>query len=489
MKKIITLMMMLVLSAALFAGIPHPVFVEFEGTPESFEAYLASDITTFLEDTSVGCGILVEPGVYNLIMVECGNFPIWALDDILYIVMTDNDEEQTQWCEVSLSYDNVQVITAPIWNFGTPEGGEIIQEGVFAPGWNLWSYNVQLESNAVDTVFAPMLPINDGFLTKVKSITQSYDPALDPNFNTLELLVDGYGYWVQVSATDELNLTGAAIDLGTVIALDAGWNLVAYLPQDTDTPVNAFSALIGDTTFENPIYDNLTKIKSITQSFDPALNPNFNTLDSLYAGNGYWVELLTAANFAYVPSGRDIIVSDAVEYIWTPVIYTNSTCAYASLETEGQVGAFVDGECRGVSQINNGCVSLVINGTEEEIATFKLYQNGQVTDLNTEITTAPGEDIFFDFTTDAPVTTQMMKAYPNPFNPVTTIAYQTSEAGNVNIAIYNIKGQKVAELANENQSAGAHSVVWNAAGQASGIYFVKMTASGTEQIQKVILMK
>ncbi|MDP8322455.1 MAG: T9SS type A sorting domain-containing protein, partial [Candidatus Stygibacter australis] len=93
------------------------------------------------------------------------------------------------------------------------------------------------------------------------------------------------------------------------------------------------------------------------------------------------------------------------------------------------------------------------------------------------------------FTSDAPVSTKLMNAYPNPFNPVTTIAYQTSEAGNVNVSVYNVKGQKVAELANNHQEAGTHNVVWNAAGEASGIYFVKMTASGTEQIQKVILMK
>ncbi|MDP8285746.1 MAG: hypothetical protein RAP03_03680, partial [Candidatus Electryonea clarkiae] len=75
MKKIITLMIMLVLSAALFAGIPHPVFVEFEGTVDNFTAYLGTDNQTALTETSVGCGILVEPGSYQLIMVECGNFP------------------------------------------------------------------------------------------------------------------------------------------------------------------------------------------------------------------------------------------------------------------------------------------------------------------------------------------------------------------------------------------------------------------------------
>ncbi|MDP8220249.1 MAG: T9SS type A sorting domain-containing protein [Candidatus Stygibacter frigidus] len=475
MKKIITLMMMLVLSAALFAGIPHPVFVEFEGTVDDFTAYLGTDNTTTLSETSVGCGILVESGEYQLIMVECGNFPEWEFADVLYILIDG------QYTQVILGYDNVQALTGQeaIWYPGTP-GGEVTQEGVFAQGWNLWSYNVYLASNDVVDVFAPLT-----YLTKVKSITQSYDPTLGPGFNTLNTLVDGYGYWVQVSQEDYLDITGAAIPLTTEIAIDAGWNLVAFLPQADEAPEYAFASLINEVAPHN-----LVKVKSITQSYDPLLGSGFNTLALMSPGNGYWVNVATAvADFTYpVPATRAMEI-EAVEYIWTPIIYTNSTCAYASLEAEGQIAAFVNGECRGVSQINNGCVSLVINGTEAETATLELYQNGQVSDLNTEITTAPGEDVFFDFTTDAPVTTQMLKAYPNPFNPVTTIAYQTSEAGNVNVSVYNVKGQKVAELANNHQEAGTHNVVWNADGEASGIYFVKMTASGTQQIQKLILMK
>ncbi|MCF7913442.1 MAG: hypothetical protein K9M99_13020, partial [Candidatus Cloacimonetes bacterium] len=70
MKKTIVLVLSILLSTALFAGIPHPVFVEYEVEPVSFGAYLATD--TYMEnvlwDTSVGCGILTDPDPH-LIMV------------------------------------------------------------------------------------------------------------------------------------------------------------------------------------------------------------------------------------------------------------------------------------------------------------------------------------------------------------------------------------------------------------------------------------
>jgi len=472
MKRILTLMTLLVISAALFAGIPHPVFVENTGDPASFEAYLGSDPGTLLTETSVGCGIL---DAYHLIMVECGNFPEWEFADVLYIV-TD-----TQYSEVTLGYDNVQVLTGEeaVWYDGEP-GDEVTTQNAFNTGWNLWSYNVDILNDSVAVVLAPLEN-----LTKVKSITESYDPTLDDMFNTLFTLTDGYGYWVQVSADDSFELSGDLLPLSTPIALDSGWNLVGFIPEDNYGVEWAFDSLI--------VANQLVKVKSITESYDPTLDPMYNTLEMLYPGKGYWVNVNTdimAFNYPEAERGRVAYEEEVTSYIWTPVVYTNSTCAYAMInETEGQIGAFVNGECRAVTEINDGYISLVINGEILETVNFKLFQNGQVSDLNTQIATAPGEDVFFDLTSEAPVVTNALSAYPNPFNPETTIAYDVATAGNVNVSVYNVKGQKIAELENGHKDAGQYNIVWKADSQASGIYFVRMNAAGTDQIQKVILMK
>ena len=79
--------------------------------------------------------------------------------------------------------------------------------------------------------------------------------------------------------------------------------------------------------------------------------------------------------------------------------------------------------------------------------------------------------------------------YPNPFNPSTTIEYSVDKAGAVNLSVYNLMGQKVAELVNEAKSAGSYKVQWNAAGAASGMYYYRLDANGVSITRKMTLIK
>ncbi|MCE1190273.1 MAG: T9SS type A sorting domain-containing protein [Ignavibacteria bacterium] len=79
--------------------------------------------------------------------------------------------------------------------------------------------------------------------------------------------------------------------------------------------------------------------------------------------------------------------------------------------------------------------------------------------------------------------------YPNPFNPSTTISFSIPESGNVQLTIFNQLGERVASLVNGHLNAGAHSVVWNAANQVSGIYFYQLSAGNYSVVKKLVLMK
>lgn len=79
--------------------------------------------------------------------------------------------------------------------------------------------------------------------------------------------------------------------------------------------------------------------------------------------------------------------------------------------------------------------------------------------------------------------------FPNPFNPVTTIAYQLPQSGRVSLIVYDLLGAEVATLVNSVQSAGIHSVRWNAANVASGIYFYRLRAGSFTQTRKLVVIK
>lgn len=84
--------------------------------------------------------------------------------------------------------------------------------------------------------------------------------------------------------------------------------------------------------------------------------------------------------------------------------------------------------------------------------------------------------------------------YPNPFNPSTEVAYDLPEAGNVNLEVYNILGQRVKTLVNGYQDAGSYTVTWNGDDEgggtvASGVYFYRITSGTYKDIKKMVLMK
>ena len=84
--------------------------------------------------------------------------------------------------------------------------------------------------------------------------------------------------------------------------------------------------------------------------------------------------------------------------------------------------------------------------------------------------------------------------YPNPFNPVTNIAFDLPEASEVVLEIYNISGQRVRTLVNKQYQAGRHMVQWSATndfGQsvASGMYLYRIQAGSFVSHKKLVLMK
>jgi len=85
---------------------------------------------------------------------------------------------------------------------------------------------------------------------------------------------------------------------------------------------------------------------------------------------------------------------------------------------------------------------------------------------------------------------KLYPAYPNPFNPLTTIQFDVETVSSKSVLnIYNISGENVATLINERLKSGSYEVQWDASSFSSGVYFSELISEGKRVSQKMILLK
>ena len=84
---------------------------------------------------------------------------------------------------------------------------------------------------------------------------------------------------------------------------------------------------------------------------------------------------------------------------------------------------------------------------------------------------------------------ELMPAFPNPFNPNTTIQYNVKDSESISLKVIDVSGRVVETLLDDIIEPGYHEITWNASNQPSGIYFVILTSRERPQMQKLILLK
>lgn len=84
---------------------------------------------------------------------------------------------------------------------------------------------------------------------------------------------------------------------------------------------------------------------------------------------------------------------------------------------------------------------------------------------------------------------KLSQNYPNPFNPLTTIKYEIPERSFVSIKIYDVLGNAIATLVDEEKPAGSYEVLFNGRELSSGIYFYTLTSGNFMNTKKLILLK
>ena len=135
----------------------------------------------------------------------------------------------------------------------------------------------------------------------------------------------------------------------------------------------------------------------------------------------------------------------------------------------------------------------LVNGVDYIAGVSAIYDEGESDIVEFPFTyTGTGTDNIVN------ITTALKGNYPNPFNPVTNIAFSLSEPGYVTLEVYNVKGEKVRTLVNKVLAADNHVITWDGKDKAgkqvsSGLYFYKMISEGNSgeytSTKKMILLK
>lgn len=124
---------------------------------------------------------------------------------------------------------------------------------------------------------------------------------------------------------------------------------------------------------------------------------------------------------------------------------------------------------------------------EDNFQFFKSYiSDGQPW---VEETTVTGWEDPVIVTPFVPETFNVSQAYPNPFNPQTTIEFDLPETADITLSVYNLQGQKVVDLVTGTMEAGHYKVHWNAAGYPSGTYIYRFNSDLGQSVGKMVLMK
>lgn len=314
----------------------------------------------------------------------------------------------------------------------------------------------------------------------------------------------GYKIWMVGQEPVSLPVSGFLEDIETSIPLWANQdNWVGYFLEKSRKPLEAFSPYV------------LEHLTSITAQHWYMIKDN-----------GVWTSNSTDGRFDY--GGMYILTADtSLIFKWQPPSETLNSFTFTPTdnfqfeeladytpviidtvengETVEEIGIFVNDECIGAEKVTEYPVHLrAYKGNRSlENMSFEVVRqegSGKLREGEEAVLIKESAKIHYVDVVEAdnhrpvyrvslkaneirsiatlPVSYRLGNNYPNPFNPVTTIAYDIPEDGWVNLRVYDITGRQVDELVNTRIKAGFHSVKWDATEFSSGLYFVSIHARG-----------
>jgi hypothetical protein len=384
--------------------------------------------------------------------------------------------------------DNANITSLKIEN-----GQAVCRNVSVISNWNLVAVPLFAANMSVDSLFP-------GAATQAFGYNNGYVAAAT--------LQNGVGYWLKFAGAKTYQICG--VPVSPAIPVNAGWNMIG--PFDADVPAASITSTPS----------------GIVISGYYGFSGAFVNATVLKVGKGYWVKA-SQSGLLHLPSssaavkiaedGTTSLLGD-VNDAWPQIRIEDAAGKAATLylapanEYSGNFelpptppqgifdvrfgsGQFVEslGAGRFEVLVSSALYPIRITARNFGERTFAARDalGGQMLNATLaagrEITIAsPVEKIVLAAAT-LPAGYALSQNAPNPFNPAAVINFSLPEKSHVKITVYSLKGEKMAELVNEDKPAGYHQVQINGRGYASGVYFYVMEAGTFRSLKKMMIIK
>jgi len=355
--------------------------------------------------------------------------------------------------------------------------------------WNMLSVPVLVEDMALSNLFPTATSSAYGY---------------DGSYVEEDTLATGKGYWLKFGPNEDIQICGAL--LGDTVQVNEGWNMFGVYEE------NIFPSQITTTP------------SGIIATHFFGYEDGYNIAYTLQSGKGYWVRVTEDGVFN-LHSG-DLLKGERqgqtaeVEEGWGRIKITDSagksiTLYVSEEEMESDLYELPPIPPTGIfdARYSSGRIAedlisekiILISSDKYPITiraeglslTVRDRINGKL--LNEELNT--GEELTITnnkitsievtgtISGGLPVSYELYQNYPNPFNPSTTIKFAIPKESNVNLSIYNVLGELVSTLVNEEKKPGYYKYKFNASAFASGVYLYRIKAGSFIETKKMVLMK
>ncbi len=356
-------------------------------------------------------------------------------------------------------------------------------------------YSTYLGGNNYDDGYS--IAVDASGAAYITGLTYSSDfPTLNPYQGTFQGNSDAYV--TKLSSTGDslvysTYLGGSMDDFGYGIAVDAsGAAYVAGCTASPDFPtLNPYQG-----TFHDSADAFVTKLSSSGDSLVYSTYLGGNNYDDGSSiavdasGAAYITGYTESTDFPTLNPYQGTIQGNYDAYV------TKLSSAGNSLVYSTYLGGSLFDYGSGIAVDTSGAVYVMGETESTDFPTFNPYQDSLKGFTNAFVIK------FSSFSTDIkefdvdnlPTDYKMSQNYPNPFNPTTTIEFKLPIRSNVSINIYNMLGQKVKQLVNQEFSAGNYRITWdgttsNGVRASTGVYFYRLETEDFVQTKKMILLK